>query len=158
MINKKLVKFAKETMDTLTVDELFDALKNGLIRGDWTEDELRDIHLESIDVEELIKEATMMYNDCIHNLFCAVLLQAVKDYFGETSKTTRRTMNSKYFHKPTILKALRDDWLVSVTDGLSLTVADQLETNGAQIKMNIKHMVEDYELIKVNQYDNRLYD
>lgn len=153
MKNRKLRKFIVEVMDNLTIDELFDELRNGLIRGDWTNEDLKDVDLKTIDIQELIKEAKIAYDDGIHNLFCAVLLETVKDYCGETSKTIRRSVSGRYFDKPTILKDLRSDWLVSVTNGLSLTVADQLEANGARIKANLQNMVIDFDIIKVHTYD-----
>ena len=57
------------------------------------------------------------------NLGAAVLLQAVKDYFNET--TVRQEI---------IIKDLKSDWLDFLTNGMSTVVAEQLILNPEQIK------------------------
>lgn len=56
------------------------------------------------------------------NLGCAIVLQATKDYFEETTEMQKA-----------ILKDLRSGHLIALSDGISLTVAEELENNPKSI-------------------------
>lgn len=68
-----------------------------------------------------------MNNSGIQNLVSAIMLQAVKDYCKETDNGKAR-----------ILVELRSKWMVTITDGASMIVADQLEKNCADITERLK--------------------
>lgn len=67
-----------------------------------------------------------MYEQNIRELACATLLVAIKDFFKGVE--TR--------HK--ILKDLRSEWMDYLTDGLSIKLAHELETNPEQIRTRYK--------------------
>ena len=98
-----------------------------------------------------------MTKELIRNLYCAVLLEAVKDYCGEISQTTLTSLPKYYFNKDNILSDLRSEYMVAATDGMSLTVADALVRRGAQIKENLQSMIEDFQLVKVETYGKPEY-
>ena len=100
---------------------------------------------------------TIQRETLIRNLMCAVLLQAVKDYTGETALCNQTNLPKYYFDKDTILSDLKKEKMVALTGGMSLTVAHQLETNELQIKENLQNIVEDFQLIKVDKYDKPQY-
>lgn len=58
---------------------------------------------------------------------CAVVLQAVKDFFDGSHQKKRA-----------ILKDLRGSWLNLITDGTAEIVAEQLELHPEEIKARIK--------------------
>lgn len=64
----------------------------------------------------------------------AVAARAVKDYFqgGEG-------------HKKVILRDLRSDWLMLLTDGASESFADQLELHPKEIQARLKKVEEEEE-------------
>lgn len=95
--------------------------------------------------------------DFTRNLMCMVLLRAVEDYVGEFSDTTKITLPAYYFDKATILRDLRSSRMVSLTDGLSLTVANALLSNPDQIKENLQNITETYDVAKVGIYDTPQY-
>ena len=70
-----------------------------------------------------------MDENAMRQLACAVMLQAVKDYFGKKSTPKRRTQ---------ILKDLRSAWMRDFTDGTSLNIAEQLELHPDEIKSRIR--------------------
>lgn len=61
------------------------------------------------------------------NLACATLLQAIKDFFRGT-ETQRKA----------ILKDLHSDWMDWFTEGLSIELARELETNPEQVRARYK--------------------
>ena len=62
------------------------------------------------------------------NLGAGIVLQAVKDYFGTSSREMKRA----------ILKDLRSNHLNQLSDGMSLVAADQLETHPEEIAQRLK--------------------
>ena len=68
------------------------------------------------------------------NLGCAIVLEAVKEYFEVG------TTDSK---KKTILKHLKQDFIVAISDGLSLVVAEQIKKNPKEIAMRLKKCKEE---------------
>lgn len=92
--------------------------------------------------KEIIAASIKQYDPAhIRNLMCAVLLAAAEDYCEETSITTRRVLPNYFFNKSTIQKDLRSPRLVTLTEGMSITVADQLKANSAKIKQNLKDVL-----------------
>lgn len=63
----------------------------------------------------------------IRQLACAVILQAVEDYF-RSSKEKKRA----------ILKDLRSNWMQIFTQGTSANVAEQLELRPEEIHQRMK--------------------
>ena len=59
----------------------------------------------------------------IRQLACAILMQAVRDYFRSSAAK-----------KAIILADLRSDYMDTITKGLSLTVAEQLELHPEEIR------------------------
>lgn len=53
-----------------------------------------------------------------HNLGCAIVLQAVKDYCKRNASNAR---------KGEIMKNLKSDYLIQLSDGLSLVAAQELK-------------------------------
>lgn len=68
-------------------------------------------------------------NANLHNLACAVIMQAVKDYLATTSTNSRNA----------ILKDLRSPWMDMFSNGLSVVVAEQLEQNPKEIKERLRY-------------------
>lgn len=66
------------------------------------------------------------------NLGCAIVLQATKDYFEETPEMQK-----------VILKDLRSGHLIALSDGISLTVAEELENNPKEIGVRLKKLKEE---------------
>jgi hypothetical protein len=62
-------------------------------------------------------------------LACAITYQAVKDYCGATVHGRRA-----------ILKDLRSSWMDFITNGTSLTVADELEKHPTEIEARMRKM------------------
>lgn len=92
--------------------------------------------------KEIIAESITQYDPAhIRNLMCAVLLAAVEDYCEETSITTRQALPNYLFNKSTIQKDLHNPRLVTLTEGMSITVADQLKANPVKIKQNLKDVL-----------------
>ena len=65
----------------------------------------------------------------IRQLAAAVVMQAVKDYFGAKSTPKRRTQ---------ILKDLRSAWMQNLTNGTSANVAEQLELHPEEIRKRMR--------------------
>lgn len=63
----------------------------------------------------------------IRQLSCAVVMQAVEDYFKTTTG-----------NKQQILKDLRSKWMDTFTDGTSVIVAEQLELHPEEIRARLK--------------------
>ena len=61
------------------------------------------------------------------NLACATLLQAIKDFFRGTES-----------QKKAIIKDLRSDWMDYLTNGLSIELAKELETNPDEVRKRYK--------------------
>lgn len=61
-------------------------------------------------------------------LGCGIVHQAVKDYFDPKSIDSPKS----------ILKYLRSDYLVQLSDGISLVVAEQLEKHPKEIAERLK--------------------
>lgn len=87
------------------------------------------------------------------NLMCAVLFTAAQDYVGETSDTNKSNLPKYIFDKATILRDLKHPRMVSLSNGMSLTVARALKENPEGIKENLQSIVDDYNLVKVDTYD-----
>lgn len=78
----------------------------------------------------------------IRSLAAEVLLRAARDYCRPEIQETRR-FKTKKGERKSILSDLRGRWLVELTDGLSLTVAKELETNEDAIKERLKYIKEE---------------
>lgn len=91
------------------------------------------------------------------NLMCAVLLEAAKDYCGEAALTNQQHLPRYIFDKDTIIEDLKSERMRALTDGMSVTVADVLLEHGGKVKANLQEMVEDFQLIKVDNYDKPQY-
>jgi Mg-chelatase subunit ChlD len=85
---------------------------------------------------------------------CAVLNEAVEDYVGKTPASVKKVMPAYLFNKSTIIKDLKDQRMVALTDGMSITVADNLKTNAKQIAKNIEKLSKEYAIVKVDTYDS----
>lgn len=114
--------------------------------------------MKTINLESMRKEFKEIPEDTqqklIKNLACAICLEAAKDYVGEVSSTTRDSLPAYFFHKPTIIKDLKNPRMVNLSDGMSLTVAHMLQTNAEQIKNNLKALVEDYDVIRIDMHES----
>ena len=73
-----------------------------------------------------------MTDNHARELACAITMQAVRDYFA-TGVTAKKQC--------AILKELRSEWMNFITDGMSLTVADQLEKNPDAIRERVRKEV-----------------
>ena len=62
----------------------------------------------------------------IKNLGAAIVLQAVKDYFEETTAQQR-----------VIIRDLKSDWLDFLTNGTSTVVAEQLKLHPEEIRRRL---------------------
>ena len=70
----------------------------------------------------------------IHNLACAIVLQAVRDYFiKDKYKDKKKTEDMFIKKRETILKDLRSKRMEFISDGRSVIVAEQLEKNPREI-------------------------
>jgi hypothetical protein len=67
-------------------------------------------------------------------LACAITMQAVRDYFAKGATAKKKRL---------ILHELRSKWMEAITDGLSITVAEQLEKNPKEIRARIRKEEED---------------
>jgi hypothetical protein len=70
-----------------------------------------------------------MNDHAIRQLAAAVMLRAVKDYFGRKSTPEKRTE---------ILKDLRSGWMRDFTNGTAANVAEQLEKYPEEIRTRMK--------------------
>lgn len=68
------------------------------------------------------------------NLGCAIVLQAAKDFCDPVTNTAMRRK---------ILKDLRSGHLIMLSDGISLSVADELEKNPKEIAIRLKKYKEE---------------
>jgi hypothetical protein len=68
-----------------------------------------------------------MSDHSIKELGCAIIMQAVKDYFAGTEK-----------QKCTILKDLRSSYMDMLTNGLSVVTAEQLEKHPNEIAERLR--------------------
>lgn len=66
-------------------------------------------------------------------LACAITMQAVRDYFAPNATEKKRKE---------ILKDLRSKWMDFITNGLSITVASQLEKNPDEIRERLRRDAE----------------
>ena len=71
-----------------------------------------------------------MIESGIKCLASAVMLQATKDYFAYGANEAKRK---------TILKELRSNWMIFLTDSVSLVIAERLEKHPEEIKERLKH-------------------
>lgn len=75
----------------------------------------------------------------IRSLACAIILQAVKDYFTKTKyKTERKTKEMLTKKRKAILKDLRSPYMDMLSDGTSIAVADQLELYPEKIAARLR--------------------
>lgn len=88
------------------------------------------------------------------NLMCAVLNEAIEDYVGKTPLSIKKVMPAYLFNKSTIIKDLKDQRMLSLTDGMSATVADNLKSNAKQISQNVEKLSKEYAIVKVDTYDS----
>jgi hypothetical protein len=63
------------------------------------------------------------------NLACAIIMQAVKDYFDANGKPKKQKI---------ILKELRSKWMDFITNGTSVIVAEQLELHPEEIRERLQ--------------------
>ena len=63
-------------------------------------------------------------------LACAITMQAVRDYFAPNATEEKQKK---------ILKELRSKWMDFITNGLSITVAKQLEANPDEIRERVRN-------------------
>lgn len=71
----------------------------------------------------------MKYNETgVRNLASAMLLQAAEDYLNTNKKK----------EKDSIIKELNSRWTKFLTNDMSVTVAEKLQTQPGQIKRNLK--------------------
>ena len=75
-----------------------------------------------------------MKDTAIRNLACAVMMQAVRDFCKSHENSKERTA---------ILKDLRSNWMDLLTDGMSITVAKQLELHPDEIAERIRKNKDD---------------
>ena len=68
------------------------------------------------------------------NLGCAIVLRAVKDYCKP------KISNAK---KGAIMKDLKSDYLIQLSDGLSLTVAEELKKHPKEIAKRLGELEEE---------------
>lgn len=75
----------------------------------------------------------------IHNLACAIVLQAVRDYFHK-DKYKSKDKTEKMFPKKQkrILKDLRSEYMDFISGGLSVVVAEKLESNPKEIRARLR--------------------
>ena len=80
-----------------------------------------------------------MNDTSIRNLACAIILQAVKDYFedGITDK-----------QRKAILKDLRSPYMDTLSNGTSVIVAEQLEQHPEEIAVRLRkhYEMEEYQI------------
>lgn len=75
-----------------------------------------------------------MNDASIRNLACAIVLQAVRDYFTkEEYKTEKKTESMFAKKRKTILKDLRSPYMEMLSNGTSVVVAEQLEKHPEEI-------------------------
>ena len=80
----------------------------------------------------------------IRNLACAITMQAVRDYFTKREcKTKEKTEELFAKKRKAILKDLRSTWMKTITDGMSLIVAEQLELHPDEIAERLRRNCED---------------
>ena len=72
-----------------------------------------------------------MTNTQVRNLACAITMQAVRDYFNDGVTAARQQA---------ILKELRSTYMQFITDGTSVTIAEQLEKNPKEIAERLKYI------------------
>lgn len=68
-----------------------------------------------------------MSDNNVRNLACAVIMQAVRDYF-RASKNNQKE----------ILKELRSTWMQALSDGTSVIIAEQLELRPEEIAARMR--------------------
>ena len=68
-----------------------------------------------------------MTTESIRRLAAAVTMQAVRDYFRASTKK-----------KQVILKDLRSRWMDTLTNGMSVNVAEQLEKHPEEIEERLR--------------------
>ena len=73
-----------------------------------------------------------MTDQNIRNLACAIILQAVRDYFRSSSG-----------QKAVILKDLRSPYMDMLSNGTSVLVAEQLELHPEEIKARLHNIPEE---------------
>lgn len=111
-----------------------------------------------ISVKEMRKECKKLPQETqaglFKNLMCAVLNEALEDYVGKTPLSVKKVMPAYLFNKSTIIKDLKSPRMVALTDGMSITVADNLKSNAKQIAQNIEKLSKEYAIVKVDTYDS----
>lgn len=78
----------------------------------------------------------------IHNIGVSICLRAVRDYCNPDIQDRRR-FKTKSGEKKSILADLKGRWMIELTDGLSETIAKELETNEDAIKERLKYVKEE---------------
>lgn len=78
------------------------------------------------------KEKSQMTDQNIRNLACAIIMQAVKDYFQSASS-----------QKAAILEDLRSPYMDMLSNGTSVLVAEQLELHPEEIKARLYNIPEE---------------
>ena len=117
--------------------------------------------MKEFDIKAIREEAKRIPQEAkdafTRNLMCAVLYRAVEDYVNGCSKRVVATLPRYYFDKATIIKDLKDERTVTLSDGMSLTVAHALKTNPEKIKINLAAIADEYSLARVDKYDKPVY-
>ena len=90
-------------------------------------------------------------------LMCAVLSEAVEDYVGTTPQAIKKSMPKYLFKKSVIMQDLNNPKIVALSDGMSQTVAMQLQNNIKQVEKNLASMAREYNVVKVETYDTPQY-
>jgi hypothetical protein len=82
-------------------------------------------------------------DDAVKNLGAAIILQMLKDYFGEPTAKEKKNGDDRWYNKGVIKKILKSDYLYNMTDGLNLTVLRKLKANENAVKENMKLLAKD---------------
>lgn len=90
-------------------------------------------------------------------LMCAVLNEAVEDYVGTTPQAIKKSMPKYLFKKSVIMQDLNNPKIVALSDGMSQTVAMQLQNNLKQVEKNLASIAREYNIVKVETYDTPQY-
>lgn len=80
-----------------------------------------------------------MTDQNIRNLACAIILQAVRDYFTKTVYKTEKKTEAMFDRKrKKILKDLRSSYMDTLSNGTSVVVAEQLEKHPEDIAARLR--------------------
>lgn len=75
----------------------------------------------------------------IHDLACAIVLQAVRDYFVKDKYKSKEKTEEMFAKKQRrILKDLRSEYMNFISGGLSVVAAEKLERNPKEIRARLR--------------------